>query len=188
MKAAGWIRHGLVATMLSAPVLVPACSGTSGTVCDAICECELCNDRQEDECVIDVQRQIDVAEAYGCDAEATSYTDCVIDNNDCDENNFEVSQKCQDDAQDLFTCINDASGLTQGSSNGNGPGPGGDVCALAVQEVDACLGTTSPPPDTCDATNACGSNCILGASCPEIQDFANGAMGPLYDCFVTCGG
>lgn len=94
--------------------------GTSGTLCDAICDCQLCNDREEDDCIIEADRALDIADAYDCNDEADAAANCTIDNNDCDDNVFQVSTKCSDDFEDLYDCINDNSDLGQVSAGNNG--------------------------------------------------------------------
>lgn len=87
------------------------CGGTAGSICDAICDCQLCNDRQEDECIIEADRALELADAYDCSEEADAAADCTIENNDCDDNVFQVDSKCADDFEDLYDCINDNSDL-----------------------------------------------------------------------------
>ena len=87
-------------------LVAPACS-TAGDLCDLICDCQKCNDRALDNCEIGVDALIDASDAYGCNDDADTATQCVIDNNDCNNNNFQISNKCLDDLQDLSRCIGD---------------------------------------------------------------------------------
>ena len=105
-----FIRRMAIITTLGLPfiLLQPACS-TAGNICDAICECTKCNDRAEDECEIQVNAALDVADSYGCNDEADSAVECTLDNNDCDDTSFEVSAKCADDFEDLARCVDDNS-------------------------------------------------------------------------------
>jgi len=107
-----WLGRLLMVALFGSPVaLLGGCDGQAGQLCDVICECELCNDRQEDECVISLQAQFDIAEAYGCAEQADAYVECMLDNNDCDDTSFSVSNKCGDDAEDYGKCINDNSDI-----------------------------------------------------------------------------
>ncbi|MBW2457973.1 MAG: hypothetical protein JRI68_25935, partial [Deltaproteobacteria bacterium] len=60
--------------------------GKAAEYCDLMCECELCNDRKYDECIINTDGNLDTASAYECDADYEAYLDCVISKSDCDDN------------------------------------------------------------------------------------------------------
>jgi uncharacterized membrane protein YgcG len=107
-------------------IAVAACGGRGAEMCELICDCENCNDRDREECEIEVNEAIDIADAYGCTDRADEFYDCALDNNDCDEDHFQIESKCQDEYEDLAECISDASALSgddDDDSAGSGGGP-----------------------------------------------------------------
>ncbi len=123
-----WLARILMVGAGAVPLMTgtgSGCGGTAGSICEAVCDCQLCNDREEDECIIDADRSLDIADAYGCSEEADALADCVIENNDCDDNVFQVDPKCSDDLEDLYDCINDNSDLDNGQGPPNPDPPNG---------------------------------------------------------------
>jgi hypothetical protein len=101
-------------------VIAPGCGGLPSDVCDVICECERCNDRAEDECLIRANRRQDTAAAYGCEDESDDYGNCVVDNNNCEQSQFQPGTRCNDDYQILLDCMVDNSAVINISSGNNG--------------------------------------------------------------------
>ncbi|HSO00083.1 MAG TPA: hypothetical protein VLS89_17440 [Candidatus Nanopelagicales bacterium] len=95
--------------LLALGALTSACGGTAGEYCDLFCDCEGCNDREYDACLVNFEAQIDTAEAYGCDDELVDYEDCVLERADCDGDDFEVDADCFDEVAELAECISDNS-------------------------------------------------------------------------------
>jgi hypothetical protein len=130
--------HLLVVTgavlVLGSALAPQGCAGKAGEVCDAFCECVLCNDREEDECRIDANQNLDRAAAHECDVEAEALADCVVADGECDDGSFSAPD-CGDEFEELNDCIADSSDLDSGSVQGPGPSPSspastgsGDVC------------------------------------------------------------
>ena len=64
--------------LLVALLLMTTCTGRAGEICDLVCSCTECNDRDEDLCVINENAELDRAAAYGCTEEYDTYLDCVL--------------------------------------------------------------------------------------------------------------
>jgi hypothetical protein len=127
-------KHAALALFISAPVGIIAANqgcGLNHDFCDVYCECELCNDRSEDACQVQIGAALDAADEYDCTEEAEAYIECLMDESDCDDddNQFEVEPDClENELDDLNDCIDDNSDLDvvmQGPGPGPGPGPGG---------------------------------------------------------------
>ena len=107
------LRHAALATVLAFPFAVGMGSGCGRAqeVCDVVCDCVLCNDRTEDDCIIELDRMIERAEAYDCVQEADDYFDCAINKGDCDDNVFDANDCIEDELADVLDCIEDNSDI-----------------------------------------------------------------------------
>ncbi|MCC6522755.1 MAG: hypothetical protein IT373_08855 [Polyangiaceae bacterium] len=83
--------------------------GKSGAelLCDEVCKCELCNDRKEDECVIEAGLAEDIASAYDCDDRRETYDDCRLHAGDCVDSRWHPGD-CARELDDLCDCIHAA--------------------------------------------------------------------------------
>ena len=97
--------------VLTLGIFASACKGTSGELCDIICDCEGCNDNEYDECIIDADAGEDTASAYDCSAEYDDYAACALEDNDCVDDNFVVDADCAGEAEDYLECLDDGSDL-----------------------------------------------------------------------------
>lgn len=144
---------GLV-TLFALPLAVAVGSegcSRGATACDLQCECTKCNDRNRDECVIEINAAFDEAAAYDCSPEADAAYECFLDKFDCDEKTNTIDMKaedCEDEQKDLNECLADGTDLGKQ--------------------------TTSPPGDCCSCT--CGDSYSMGSipaggnSCSDICD------------------
>jgi hypothetical protein len=100
----------LLACLLLAPVT--AGCHRSADICDLICQCEDCTDREYDECIIDYDATEDISATYGCLDDYDRAYDCVMTkSNNCLNDNFAPDLDCADDINDVSECINDGSAL-----------------------------------------------------------------------------
>jgi len=84
----------------------------SGEICDIICQCESCSDRDYDECIISYDALEDVAATYGCLDDYDRAYDCVMDQgNNCIADNFIPDADCGNEIADIGECIDDNSAL-----------------------------------------------------------------------------
>jgi len=117
----------ILAALLLALLLPPACS-KAAEYCDLRCACELCNNQEHEECVIEKAADLETASIYGCVVEYNSFLDCTMDRSECDEYSWSLSgDDCADEREEHEECVADASGYggTGGSSSGTG-GNGGN--------------------------------------------------------------
>lgn len=103
------IKAFLIAMALGAST--QACGGPAGEICDLAQDCERFNDADYDKCVVDYEAAIDIAYAYGCDAEADDLADCIIEDADCDGDDFDYNDDCGPEVVDLAVCIDRGSSL-----------------------------------------------------------------------------
>src|SRR5690606_29202815 len=73
-----------------------------------------------DSCEIEVDRMIEVAAAYECEAEADAYFECVLADNECEDTQFTADDCNMEELVDLLECIADSSELI-GAISGSGP-------------------------------------------------------------------
>ncbi|MCA9618196.1 MAG: hypothetical protein KC731_04225 [Myxococcales bacterium] len=127
-----WLGTGLFyGLMLTSAGLVtaPGCGGPAANFCNSYCDCVLCNDRQADECEIEAQRVLDVADAIDCREDLDVALDCVVEDANCEDRQYRVDQRCADDLIQLAECAGDKSdlfgltGLFGGVPDGDGQPP-----------------------------------------------------------------
>jgi hypothetical protein len=97
--------RALVATLAAATLLaLPAGCGAPGEeVCDAICDCTDCSERERDVCLAEQSAQADIASVYDCDAELEDYQSCVVSKADCPGGMFNADE-CNPELQEYQTC------------------------------------------------------------------------------------
>jgi len=61
------------------------CASQPETLCSLECDCEHCNDLVEEATCADREKDLKVAEAYGCDGEWEAYATCYEERGRCDE-------------------------------------------------------------------------------------------------------
>ncbi len=143
------VLGGMMVGMTLLGVAASGC-GRSVEYYNMMCECELCNDRKYDECIISTDAELERAAAYECDAEAEEYLDCVIAKADCDDNRMELdSDDCDNESEDYYECIEDATDLGGSSSSSSGQ----DVCFCA------CECETGSTVTQCNGNGCCNTAC-----------------------------
>jgi hypothetical protein len=179
------ITHCAVLAALSAPVLLVGSQGCTlaGDYCDVYCECELCNDREADDCDVVVEAAFDLASAYDCADEADLYYECAVKDNNCDNTDFRVDDSCDDERTDYFKCVDDASDLIGGNQpppqQQAGPGGGTTICACV------CTCDTCTIPDASRVCNAgeggcescdvvCTDACLADSTCGGLSTVDGG--------------
>lgn len=186
-------------------VLGTGCDGPASEYCELVCECTKCSDRALEECIIGVDRDIAIADAYECTDERTEYDDCRLDSYDCDErDNVDTADPtdCADEFQDLNECLADASDLLGGLTSGAGPGAGATVASSATSTSGAGSTVTSStgsgggaPCCRCSCSGSCGlpssftlpnndSGCssVCGQVCTQSNCGSASMSTPTEDC------
>jgi len=102
---------------LGSAVMAPGCSGAAGDVCEAMCDCLLCNDREEDACLIETGKWFEFADVYGCEQEADRLSECLTSRADCVRGAFDQSD-CAEDQADFNKCLDDGSRAFPGGGLG----------------------------------------------------------------------
>jgi hypothetical protein len=159
----------ILVTVLLALTLPAACS-RAAEYCDMRCECELCNDREFDLCVIDKDSDLDTAAAYECADEYDKYHDCRLDRSDCDDYNWSLDgDDCADDHQDYLECVEDSTGYTTSSSStstssSSSNGQGGGECNTTCSCPCECGTATVTATEGC--LQPCELECVV--ACAEM--------------------
>ena len=97
----------------AALLLTAGCAGRSTEWCDKECSCEHCNDREYERCKINVDEQLDTADAYGCNDQADRVFNCSLDSGYCHLDHWvtDDADSCLGDWNDVFRCIDINSSL-----------------------------------------------------------------------------
>ncbi len=187
-------RHVALLAFLTVPVGVVAGQGCTlaDDLCDVFCECQLCNDRQEDDCQIVVQASIDLADAYECTDEAETYWDCARNKNDCDNNLFSIDNSCDDEHTDFLECVDDNSDIielqvsaAQGMPQQGSTAQGGaqTVCACACTctmcVINSATRTCLDGEGGCESCDVvCNDACLADATCGAPDTSLGGCGAP----------
>jgi hypothetical protein len=88
------------------------CGSASADLCDAVCECQNCSDKNYDECIVGSDAILDAADVYGCTPEAEDLFDCQIRKYRCMDGNFTVpAADCASAQKDFDSCIKSGSAI-----------------------------------------------------------------------------
>lgn len=83
------------------------CGNIQSDRIDAICECQRCGDREQQEVEIIVTSQYDVAEAYGCIEALEPYWACELERHECRDGNYnDNNDDCDSELQNYMECAN----------------------------------------------------------------------------------
>lgn len=85
--------------------LLAGCGGAEGELCALADECANGNDADLDACENDLSTQAELAGVYDCSEEWDELIACAIDNNDCDDGEFEIDDDCENESEDYEDCI-----------------------------------------------------------------------------------
>jgi hypothetical protein len=99
-------------TALTLASLATGCKSRAAEFCDALCDCERCNDREYDECKIDAEAAQDTASAYGCDDDYDTRHECIMKRASCLKGIYDRAVlDCASDYANLVDCENRASDI-----------------------------------------------------------------------------
>lgn len=144
----------------AAAIVLTAC-GRAGEYCEEMCDCELCNDRKMDECIIQIDTTLDVTGAYDCDDDYDKYLQCRIDRAVCDNHNWRVENNACDTEQTRYVeCVRAASGLQV---------IGDQTC------VCTCTCETGQTAAICQGVGCCESTCFTQCLTDGLGNFLGGA-------------
>jgi hypothetical protein len=91
--------------LCGAMLVLSGCADRAGNWCDMQCQCEGCTDHDYEKCKIDVNEQLDEADAYGCSDQADSTYNCVIDRGHCVNRHLVTDDVCAAEYQDALLCV-----------------------------------------------------------------------------------
>lgn len=114
--AASTVAAYTLVALVSAAALGSGCGDVQADFCDALCECQNCGEKGLERCEVSIQAQLDVAETYGCLAQAEAFFACAtevvagLDDAACNEDNLQVdTTRCRAQQADYDDCTKDAS-------------------------------------------------------------------------------
>ncbi|MBI4955089.1 MAG: hypothetical protein HY908_23910 [Myxococcales bacterium] len=141
-----------------------ACGSVAKDWCEKKCNCEGCSDRAHELCELEIEAEIDVADAYDCSPEREDYDDCALRQGDCDQNDWRLrNDVCVSERQALADCISAASDLDNHVVNP--PVQCACQCTCATCGPIAA-NPTCPPDPVCTTCNAvCTTACATTANC-----------------------
>ena len=89
--------------MLAAGSTLMMCGPSSGTFCDARCDCVGCSDRAYDDCIFDYEDDEFVADRRGCLDLFYDYSDCVEYGDACRGTDYD--HYCDNERKRWRNCI-----------------------------------------------------------------------------------
>jgi hypothetical protein len=72
-----------MAALIGGAMWLAGCGTSPEDLCDSICDCRGCSDREFDDCVRSYEAGAELAERYGCEDDYDDYLDCVDDSLEC---------------------------------------------------------------------------------------------------------
>jgi hypothetical protein len=95
----------LIALALALASFATGCSGLAEERCGALCSCVACAETERDACVVEVEAEQDIAEAYGCGELYEAYVDCELTKSRCRDGRFFLDGiDCDAQLADLNEC------------------------------------------------------------------------------------
>lgn len=102
----------LVLGLSSALLSATGCGSSATELCDTKCDCEGCNSREYDKCIIDTEAAIDVASAYDCSDQYDALEECQLKRSRCDDRTWHLEgDDCSGERKVLSDCKKDGSRL-----------------------------------------------------------------------------
>ncbi|NUP05075.1 MAG: hypothetical protein HOW73_03325 [Polyangiaceae bacterium] len=94
--------------------LLVGCGDVAGDRIESICDCEDCGDRQYEEVNLQVEADLEIAEAYDCVDLIEPYWECQLDRHECDDGHYrDDHEECEHERDEFFECL-DAKSTREG--------------------------------------------------------------------------
>ena len=149
-----------------AGVVSSGCSVSADVICSVKCNCEGCSQAQRDDCVSDVNATVQKAADLGCSTQYQDWLNCVDEEAECRNGETFAWDGCEIEEDALAEC------------------GGGNPCTAAAKKLCNECGSacTDPDPTVCTGRTACLSQCVVDATCDEI----NSGSGKYSSCTAAC--
>jgi hypothetical protein len=190
------MKHAVVVVVGSGLGVLAAgsCVGPGSALCDAECECQICNDREREECEITYDTYAEASSAYGCDEDFDAWRTCALEEAQCDDYTWKHQEKCGDELKDWYKCLDDSSDLNPipgigtvqptpedpppGTGSGGGPTGGKHcecscTCASCTRDVSRDCASGDPACESCGAL--CKAECTAGG-CGALTGTTGGCL------------
>lgn len=161
-------RLSALLTILFPVFLATSCTSLAGSVCDAICECEHCNDIEEDELCLLWEAQEEISSVYECESAFEDYATCYEDKGRCEEKeanfsthasgscipNYNSGMTCTDATEcympdatcDNGTCHHRGCSADGSYCDNDSDCAGDDLCREENQRLMECIDAASDDP------------------------------------------
>jgi hypothetical protein len=128
------------------------CGTSASDICDLLCACQGCSEKERDQCLADGESAIADADNQGCSSEYSDYLACVEREAECRNGQEFRWDGCDVEKGALAKC------------------DGGDACRQAATKLcnECNFSCTDPDPSLCNGQYECQSKCIAAATCEEI--------------------
>jgi hypothetical protein len=166
-----WLSAASGVLLATVALTASGCDDPVARLCDLACECTGCTDDQASSCEKSSQGTYESSEEKGCTAEADAYLACYEEKFECKSGQVDVDA-CEDIKTTWYDCL---SGTTTEKT----------VCDEADEKlVDEC-GVEGDETEVgeCSGIEECTANCVLEATCEEINGEAEGNLGA---CLQAC--
>ena len=92
--------------LLVTPVIALSCGSGASQLCNDICACEGCSDKEAEDCQDAAQELDEDVAKEECTAELDAVFACIQENAECeDEDDYELdADDCEDEFEDLIDC------------------------------------------------------------------------------------
>lgn len=88
-------------------LLAAGCGGGYGAYCEAQMDCRDGNDADIEACIIEMERQEEIAAIYGCDEDWEDLSLCLEEESRCEGNTYAPrGADCAGEGTDWLQCIN----------------------------------------------------------------------------------
>ncbi|EYF00671.1 hypothetical protein [Chondromyces apiculatus] len=91
---------------LLAASMVTGCGGGIAGYCEDAMECSRGNESDVEVCIIELERQEDIAAIYGCEDDFDKAFTCLQDESSCSNRIWSHDNECNGDLTDYVQCVN----------------------------------------------------------------------------------
>jgi hypothetical protein len=163
------VRPFLISILAVSALSVAGCGTSAAGLCGDVCECTGCSEREEEECVDDVEDQQKAAADEGCEDQYDALLSCYGDQLECRDSELDVDG-CDSEEEELSKC-----------AGGGVGGIGGSRCDRAAAICAAEAGVENGGSGgECSGATACVADCIVESNSCDTTD--EGLIGCISDC------
>ena len=92
------------------------CGSAASDRCKAVCQCEDCGERELNQCQLEAQTFLDIADSYNCSNAIDAYFNCEIQKHQCMDGHYQDDDmQCMMEHSKLQTCLDSNSNNRHGA-------------------------------------------------------------------------